>query len=358
MMENSSVLPSNASESLWPTDSPPSAIHQAFWITSLIIFCLAFILGITGNGLVIWVAGFRMARTVTTVLFLNLASADFTFTAFLPFIIVNSALQPHWPFGWLLCKLISSMAVFNMFGSVFLLTLISLDRCVSVLWPVWARNHRTPCRAALGAAGAWTFALAFSVPTFIFRNTDTEDGITFCYFDFDPWNETGDDEEYYDALSESRHWSLVLSRLILGFVIPFLIISVCYGLITVRLWSRMKTIKSSRPFKILTAVVAAFFLCWLPHHVVGIIEASTYLHAHLAEVLPYLSPLSSSLAFVNSCLNPLLYVFICRDFREGLFRSLPAALERALSEESAPTVTTDNSSTLVPPATDGETQGL
>ncbi|XP_027714026.1 N-formyl peptide receptor 2 [Vombatus ursinus] len=357
MMENSSVLPSDASDALFPTESPPTAIHQAFWIISLIIFCLAFVLGITGNGLVIWVAGFRMARTVTSVLFLNLAAADFTFTAFLPFFIVGTALQPHWPFGWFLCKLISSLAIFNMFASVFLLTLISLDRCVSVLWPVWARNHRTPRRAALGAAGAWTFALAFSVPAFIFRTTDTENGTTFCYIEFDPWDEAGDDDEYYYALSESRQWSLVCSRFFLGFVIPLLIITVCYGLITTKLWSRVKT-KSSRPFKILTAVVAAFFLCWLPHHVMGMIEVSVFSHPHFKEVLPYLSPLSSCLVFVNSCLNPLLYAFIGRDFRERLFRSLPAALERALSEESTPTGTTATSSTCAPPATDAETQGL
>lgn len=357
MMENSSVLPSDASDALFPTEAPPTAVHQAFWIISLIIFCLAFVLGITGNGLVIWVAGFRMARTVTTVLFLNLASADFTFTAFLPFLIIGTALQPHWPFGWFLCKLISSLAIFNMSASVFLLTLISLDRCVSVLWPVWARNHRTPRRAALGAAGAWTFALAFSVPTVIFRTTYTENETTICYSEFDPWEEAGDDEEYYDALSESRHRSLVVSRFILGFVIPLLIITVCYGLITVKLWSTVKT-KSSRPFKILTAVVAAFFLCWLPYHVMGMIEVSVSSHSHFLDVLPYLSPLSNSLAFVNSCLNPLLYVFLGRDFRERLFRSLPAALERALSEESNPTVTTGNSSTCAPPASDAETQGL
>ncbi|XP_068935725.1 N-formyl peptide receptor 2-like [Petaurus breviceps papuanus] len=357
MMENSLALPSDASDALLPTPSPPSATHRAFWIISLIIFCSAFVLGITGNGLVIWVAGFRMTRTVTTVLFLNLASADFTFTLFLPFLIIGTALQPHWPFGWLLCKLISFLAFFNMFASVFLLTIISLDRCVSVLWPVWARNHRTPFCAALGAAGAWTFALAFSVPTFIFRNTDTENGTTFCYFDFDPWDEAESDAEYY-ALAESRHWSLVFSRFILGFVAPFLIISVCYGLITAKLWSRRKTVKSSRPFKILTAVVAAFFLCWLPYHVVGMIETSTYHYPHLEDVLPYLSPLSSSLAFVNSCLNPLLYVFMGRDFRERLFRSLPAALERALSEESSPTANTGSGSTFAPSATDAEMQGL
>ncbi|XP_043852898.1 N-formyl peptide receptor 2-like [Dromiciops gliroides] len=361
MMENSSVLSPNASDALFPTDSPPpSAIHQTFWVISLIIYCLAFVLGITGNGLVIWVAGFRMTRTVTTVFFLNLASADFTFTAFLPFVITATALQHHWPFGWFLCKLISYLATFNMFASVFLLTLISLDRCVSVLWPVWARNHRTPRRAALAAAGAWALALAFSVPTFIFRTTDTEDGITLCYSKFGSGEEEEEEEQEEDseALIESRHWSLILSRLILGFLVPFLIISVCYGLITLRLWSGMKTVKLSRPFRILTAVVAAFFLCWLPFHVVGIIDASAYSHPHFEEVLPYLSPLTSSLAFVNSCLNPLLYVFMGRDFREKLLRSLPAALERALSEESAPTGTTGNSSALAPPATDAETQGI
>uniref|UniRef100_A0A7N4PQ55 G-protein coupled receptors family 1 profile domain-containing protein n=1 Tax=Sarcophilus harrisii TaxID=9305 RepID=A0A7N4PQ55_SARHA len=258
-MENSSVLPSDA-----PL-FPHSPIHQTFWIISLIVCCLAFVLGVAGNGLVLWVAGFRMSRTVTTVLFLNLAAADFAFTAFLPFVISSTILQPHWPFGWFLCKLLSFLAVLNMFASVFLLTLVALDRCVSVLWPIWARNHRKPRLAALAAAGVWIFAFAFSLPTFIFRTTDTEDEITFCYMEFDPWDEAGEDEESVNALYESRHWSLVLTRFSLGFLIPLLIISVCYGLITAKLWSGMRRVRSSRPFRILTAVVVAFFLCWLPH---------------------------------------------------------------------------------------------
>ncbi|XP_051847385.1 N-formyl peptide receptor 2-like [Antechinus flavipes] len=349
-MENSSVLPSDA-----PYSPQLSPIHQAFWIISLIVFCFSFVLGIAGNGLVIWVAGFRMSRTVTTVLFLNLAVADFAFTSFLPFVISSTVLQPHWPFGWFLCKLLSFLSVLNMFASVFLLTLVALDRCVSVLWPIWARNHRTPRLAALAAAGVWILALAFSVPTFIFRTTDTEDGITFCYFEFENRDEAGDDEEYVDPWAEGRHWSLVLTRFSLGFLIPLIIISVCYGLLTAKLWSGMRRARSSRPFRILTAVVAAFFLCWLPHHVLGMIEASVYSHPQLVEVLPYLSPFSASLVFVNSCLNPLLYVFIGRDFREKLFRSLPNALERALSEESAATGTTGNSSVSAPPVAVTET---
>ncbi|KAM6995175.1 LOW QUALITY PROTEIN: uncharacterized protein LKV04_007410, partial [Tautogolabrus adspersus] len=48
-----------------------------------IVYCLAFVLGVLGNGVVIWVTGFKI-RSVNTIWFLNLAVADFLFTAFLP----------------------------------------------------------------------------------------------------------------------------------------------------------------------------------------------------------------------------------------------------------------------------------
>ncbi|GLD71984.1 chemokine-like receptor 1 [Lates japonicus] len=62
---------------------------------SAIIYSLAFILGVLGNGVVIWVTGFKMNKTVNTVWFLNLAVADFLFTAFLPFTVT-----PPSAFSW------------------------------------------------------------------------------------------------------------------------------------------------------------------------------------------------------------------------------------------------------------------
>ena len=61
-------------------------------ISSLVIFILVFIIGIPGNGLVIWVAGLKMKRSVIIIWFLNLAVADFQ--VLLVFAILHCSLVP------------------------------------------------------------------------------------------------------------------------------------------------------------------------------------------------------------------------------------------------------------------------
>uniref|UniRef100_A0A8C8S793 G-protein coupled receptors family 1 profile domain-containing protein n=1 Tax=Pelusios castaneus TaxID=367368 RepID=A0A8C8S793_9SAUR len=154
-------------------------------ILSMVVYSIACLLGVTGNGLVIWIAGFKMKKTVNAVWFLNLAVADFIFTFFLPFSIAYTALGFHWPFGKLLCKLNSTIAFLNMFASVFLLTVISMDRCISVICPVWSRNHRTPKLASNIALVTWSLAFIISSPYLIFRDTATNSkNVTSCYNNF------------------------------------------------------------------------------------------------------------------------------------------------------------------------------
>ncbi|CAF94855.1 unnamed protein product [Tetraodon nigroviridis] len=109
-----------------------SDVMQFVKTMSMIIYSLAFVLGVLGNGVVIWVTGFKM-KTVNTVWFLNLAVADFLFTAFLPLSVTYIAMDSHWPFGKFMCKLNSMILYLNMFASVYLLVVISVDRCVSVV---------------------------------------------------------------------------------------------------------------------------------------------------------------------------------------------------------------------------------
>jgi len=68
---------------------------KQFWLSHIfapVIYCLIFVIGVIGNGLVVWLmvkknnsghAGYQ--RSVTNIYVLNLAIADLIFVGFLPF---------------------------------------------------------------------------------------------------------------------------------------------------------------------------------------------------------------------------------------------------------------------------------
>ncbi|XP_075047491.1 chemerin-like receptor 1 [Mixophyes fleayi] len=297
-------------------------------VFSMVIYSVAFLLGTTGNGLVIWFTVFRMKKTVNVVWFLNLAIADFIFTFFLPLSITYLALGVHWPFGKFICKLNSTIAFVNLFASVFLLTVISIDRCISVIFPVWCQNHRTPRLASIVALVVWILAFIFSLPYFIFRNTDESDGQVYCYNKFDE-NIGG----VQTPLAKSRHRDTVITRFIVGFAIPFSIIVICYSVIALRI-HRNHIATSTKPFKIILAVIISFFFCWIPYHIFSFLELSEKYQDEHNDVLLVGIPITSSLAFINSCVNPVLYVFIGRDFKKTFWVSIQSIFEKAFTEDT------------------------
>ncbi len=79
------------------------------------------------------------------------------------------------------------------------------------------------------------------------------------------------------------------------------------------------------------AVIVAFFLCWLPYHIVDLIVM--YGEKSSSSVAFVVDQLAISLVYVNSCLNPILYVFMGQDFKSKVKLSLRRVFERAFSEE-------------------------
>ncbi|KFO36523.1 N-formyl peptide receptor 2 [Fukomys damarensis] len=340
MEGNISLLPYESERTLHE-----SVGYRVLWIFPMVLLSVTCVLGVLGNGLVIWVAGFRMACTVTSICYLNLAIADFSFTTTLPFLIVSMARRGKWPFGWFLCKSINIVVDLNLFGSVFLIALIALDRCICVLHPVWAQNRRTVSLAKKVIVGPWILAGVFALPAFIFSNTvNDEQRNVYCFVSFESLGST---EEEQEKVLFAILPPLGIVRFLIGFFMPMSIIFMCYGLITAKI-CRMGMMKTSRPFWVLTAVVASFFICWFPFQLIMLLvsvwakEIETY--EDELNVLLILIPQAMSLACFNSCLNPILYVFVGHDFREKLIHSLPIRLEKALSEDVVQTIDTAISS--------------
>ncbi|XP_053895925.1 C3a anaphylatoxin chemotactic receptor-like [Malaclemys terrapin pileata] len=361
------------SNSTYKPDDGATLQYTPEIIGSLIIFILTFILGLLGNGLVIWVAGLKMKRTVNTVWFLHLAIADFLCCLSLPFSIIHLILHEYWPYGRFLCKVIPSAIILNMFASVFLLTAISIDRCLMVMKPVWCQNHRNVRLASVMCGCIWLLAFIMCCPAFLYRET-FEDvfGKTVCSYQF------GDDRDFMDygndsAMSSgispdeysvffssgdipgslyndtdllgnlnddfsnsSRPTTLLIigiTRIVFGFLLPFIIMTVCYILIVVKMHGAQFTKPRGKTLRVILVVVVAFFVCWAPFHVVGALSLLAMPGTGFREAVALWDHLSTALAYANSCINPLLYVFVGRDFRQKARQSVQGILEGAFSEE-------------------------
>ncbi|XP_037641736.1 chemokine-like receptor 1 [Sebastes umbrosus] len=325
---------SHANGSLYD-DNEYAELKKSLKIMSLVVYCLAFVLGVLGNGVVIWVTGFKMKKTVHTVWFLNLAVADFLFTAFLPLRVTYTALNSHWPFGKFMCKLHYVIIFLNMFASVYILMVISVDRCVSVVWPVWSNNHRSVRKASFVSLGVWVLALILSTPYFIFRDTglsSNNDKIIDCLNNF----ALSDNET--SSVIQLRDEAITITLFLLGFVVPYTVIVSCYAVIIHRI-RRNRTLasQSSRPFKIIAAVITTFFLCWAPFHIMNLIGTGDFRPIYDSKTSHHVTtigyPIAKSLAYLNSGLNPLLYVFMGQDFKDIVHKSILNVLENAFQEE-------------------------
>ncbi|XP_029360128.1 chemokine-like receptor 1 [Echeneis naucrates] len=281
---------------------PPIAIISAT------IYCVIFLVGTLGNGLVIYVTGCRMKKTVNSVWFLNLALADFLFTGFLIFMIISAAQNYTWNFGNLMCKVCTFMSTVNMFASVFLLMAISLDRCLSIWVVVWAQNKRSVRKAQIITAVIWMTAVVCSSPYATFRGTTQYHSKIKCGY-----------------RPGTPHNILKKFRFVVGFAIPFLVICISYVAIAVRA-KRLHKTNNRRSQRIICAIILAFFICWLPFHVVQLVKPT-------GQIVNIVGPLSLCLGFINSCLNPILYVFMCDEFQKKLKQSIFSVLETALADD-------------------------
>ncbi|KAG8012027.1 Chemokine-like receptor 1 [Nibea albiflora] len=294
------------------SEHTPMCLKEPLCLTLLVVSVVIFLLGFCGNALVIWISGFKMKKTVDTTWYLSLAISDFVFCAFLPFSITNMAME-EWIFGGFMCKLTSFVVFLSMFSSIFLLVVVSVDRCVSVVFPVWARNHHTIKKASIIVLLAWLLAISLSIPSLIFRDVQSHLDRTVCY-------------DHY-SFHHNSHVIVALSRLIAGFIVPFIVIIFCYSIIIILKLRTNRMTKSSKPFKVMTALVVAFFICWLPYHVFVFLELNHQNYDHTTLGLLNIGlKISTSVAAAKSFLNPLLYVFMGNNSKSSVLSKMENAM--------------------------------
>uniref|UniRef100_A0A3B4AX75 G-protein coupled receptors family 1 profile domain-containing protein n=1 Tax=Periophthalmus magnuspinnatus TaxID=409849 RepID=A0A3B4AX75_9GOBI len=242
----------------------PKSLILAVCITAL--YSAICVVGLLGNVLVMYgVVRYTKMKTATNIYIFNLALADALATSTLPF---QSAkyLMETWPFGELLCKTVMAIDYYNMFTSIFTLTMMSVDRYIAVCHPVKALDFRTPAKAKIINVCIWILSSAVGVPVTIMAVTKVTRNIA-CMMQFP------EPDWYWDTVTK-----------------------ICVMVLV---------------------VVAAFVICWTPIHIFIIVR--TIVHVNQNNLLVKASwHLCIALGYTNSSLNPVLYAFLDENFKRCL----------------------------------------
>uniref|UniRef100_A0A8C8VM52 Apelin receptor n=1 Tax=Pelusios castaneus TaxID=367368 RepID=A0A8C8VM52_9SAUR len=298
------------------------------WRPSLVliptIYLLVFLLGTTGNGLVLWTIfrGGQEKRRSADTFIANLAMADLTFVVTLPLWAAYTGLDYHWPFGSFACKLSSYLIFVNMYASVFCLMGLSVDRYLAIVRPMANAKLRWRASGLVATIALWALAVILALPAMILRQTAVlgEEAKVTCYMD------------YSGMVANGTQWAwevgLGLSSTMLGFVVPFVVMLTCYFFIARTIAGHFRKErgeelrKRKRLLSIIITLVATFALCWLPYHLVKtiyvlmeleVMPLSCGFHTFLNKLYPY----CICVAYINSCLNPFLYAFFDPRFRQA-----------------------------------------
>ncbi|XP_072102758.1 formyl peptide receptor 2-like [Mobula birostris] len=260
-------------------------------IMSMFILILTFLLGVPGNGAVIWVSGFKMKSKVHTVCFLNLAMADLMYCLLLPFPMISISqfysgyvINLPWVF-------ITSAILLNAFVSIYMLCLISIYRCLAITRPICFQQHLSLAWVRATCFVVWVIANAICLLLFFDR----------------------------------YHSESIIIWTVFSFGLPLVIMIICYSLVGWRLRGE-RFAQSRKPVRLIVTAVSAFMICWLPITLCALITIFS------RRFLPDWVIFTKALASFNSSLNPLVYVFAGSDFRQVFKRSLFASLQLTFTE--------------------------
>ncbi|XP_076877691.1 leukotriene B4 receptor 1-like [Brachyhypopomus gauderio] len=304
-----------------------------------VILAVCFAVGAPGNLLVVWtIVKHVKQRSHTVLLILHLAVADLLVLVTLPLWIYS--LARSWVFGQVTCKAMVYIIHVCMYASVFLITVMSVERFLAIRYPLKMLRWKTAKVMTWTIPGIWGLAFLLGILPAVTQQTDYRaDGTQHCLI------------SEYDSVSLEVFCKCL--ETLVGFLIPFFTLVVCYCQIV----SQLRQMKRTKPKSLflITAVVVAFTLCWLPHHLQNIIIV-TQLIANVQDELVDLPGIfifvTGALAFISSSVNPMLYAFAARNFQGGLRKSGMVKLFQEIATQTAQVRGRD---TLTPDCSDSGT---
>ncbi|XP_033012030.1 mas-related G-protein coupled receptor member H-like [Lacerta agilis] len=276
-----------------------------YFIAEIVLYVFIFIIsifGLVGNGTVIWFLGFSMKRNPFTTFILHLAVAD------LGALMCSSSFSIISILG-LFSLLPLYMYVFTVFEffilfmyntGQYLLTAISMDRCVSVLFPLWHRCHRPPHFSTLVCATIWIISFLLTAICMILSN--------FLHYMY-----------------------AIFYHLLMNAVLCLPLMTVSTLVLFIKVWFQSQQRKKGKALTAILLALLFFLFLAFPFTCISLIRFFTPLLDNKVHFVAI--PVGLLCSCLNSSINPLIYFLIGRNKRARSRESLKVVLQRLFKEE-------------------------
>ncbi|XP_062841135.1 proteinase-activated receptor 2-like [Trichomycterus rosablanca] len=300
-----------------------------------VIYIIVFIMGLSTNVMAIWVFLFRTKKKrPASILMASLALADLLFVIWLPLKIAYHFNSNNWIFGETLCKVLVGSFYSNMYSSTIFIAIISVQRYWAVVHPLSKKmnNRVAGCVSVL----VWVMVWLLSIPLYLYDQTIpiSELNITTCH-DVARFSQSHFPVAYF------------LTMGIVGFVVPCIVCVVAYVLMFYHLKNSTIDANSKenkkKAIRLMIVVLVLFLVSFTPSNVLLMVHYSQ-LGAGLNDDGYGLYIVALCLSSLNSCIDPLVYYFISKEFRDHVKNTLMCRSERKAKRMKISTTDTKSSS--------------
>ncbi|XP_061184580.1 cardioacceleratory peptide receptor-like [Saccostrea echinata] len=255
------------------------------------------------------------------ILFANTACADLSVALFLVLSDLFWHQSKYWYIGTAMCKLVRYFSMVATYSSNYAIVVLSIDRCLSVARPMQSISRGVKsCRVYIGISWGLSFLFSIKIP-FLFR---------IHYLNGPPQCGT--------IPMSPTEWQIYITLgAIAMFLIPAIIITICYTIIVAIVWKNSefrlsdtdaatnlttKNINSQatvpmgrhsisrakiKSIKMTFGIVIAFIVSWSPYFIFNILVVYGYINVSDSRTYQ-VSVLFQTFAPINSAVNPVIFL--------------------------------------------------
>ena len=247
-------------------------------------------------------------RKLTNLMLLNLAVSDICFLVITPPFTAYMGADTDWVFGNTFCKIVNCALNLTVYVTVYTLVLICVVRYMAIVHHTWSVKFRTRKNVTISIISIWVVMFLAVLPFGRIFGECTQDGVRQCTILL----------HYYAR-------NCFTFSCVFAYLFPLIVI-LCLSVNTYRHINKRRDIvmgdrvtshenRQRQAGRVITCVVLAFAILWLPVHV-DILWYYWRRHETGEDSHPMIGVIARSLAYFNSCINPIIYNFTSREFRQ------------------------------------------